>query len=608
MGLITRTMHERSLTVDLGAQPALTPERAGERRWRGRDDALAQRLAIVVVVGLLGLFVAAPTVLLLVRSVSNDDGAWVGVGNFSRYLSTPRLVESLKDTAVVVSASSVISVSLAFVYAFALTHSRVPFRRFFRVVALLPLYAPTMLFAIGLVYLFGNQGLLTHGVFGRVPFRLDIGLYGPVGITMALMLAIFPAAVLVLESALRGADGRLYEAAETMGASRVRTFFAVTLPAARFGLVSAVSVAVILAVTDFGAPKIVGGRTTVLAVSVYQQVVGQHDLSMGATVSVLLLAPTVLAFAADRLVRRRQAAAVGSRATPYVPRVNRARDGVLLVFCGVVAAAVLGVVITPLAVALVDQWPYSLTGEAAGPVVSLRHFRFGEGAASTYGAGEGYFNSVRMATYTAAAGTALTFAAAYLFEKLRPMAGARRLGYFLAVLPLGLPGLSLGLAYVLLFGRGEVGGLANPVGWLYGTMGLLVACNVVHFFGVSFLTATTALRRLDGEFEQAASTMGAPAWRLCASVTVPWCAPALVEIAMYQFVSAMTTVSAVVFLYPGELPLASVSVVHLDDAGLTQSAAAMCATILLTNLAARAVFEIVAARLARRSRRWRGGV
>jgi iron(III) transport system permease protein len=69
----------------------------------------------------------------------------------------------------------------------------------------------------------------------------------------------------------------------------------------------------------------------------------------------------------------------------------------------------------------------------------------------------------------------------------------------------------------------------------------------------------------------------------------------------------MTTVSAVIFLYPGDLPLASVSVVHLDDAGLTQSAAAMCAMILGTNLAARFVFEAATAWVGRRTRGWRGG-
>jgi iron(III) transport system permease protein len=382
----------------------------------------------------------------------------------------------------------------------------------------------------------------------------------------------------------------------------------VTLPAARFGLVSAASVAVITALTDFGAPKIVGGRTSVLAVDVYQQVVGQHDLSMGAAVSVLLLAPTVLAFAADRLVRRKQAATLSSRATPYVPRANRARDAALFGFCLVVAVALLAVVVTPVLVSLVNQWPYSLTGEAAGAVWSLRHYAFDRFGESTGGGAAAYFNSLRMAFYSAAAGTVLTFAAAYVFEKLRPMPGARRVGYFLAVLPLGLPGLSLGLSYVLLFGRGDVAGVPNPLAWLYGTMALLVACNVVHFFGVSFLSATTALCQLDGEFEQAAATLGQPAWRLCAAVTVPWCAPALLEVAMYQFVSAMTTLSAVIFLYPGDLPLASVSVVHLDDAGLTQSAAAMCALILGTNLAARFVFEGAAAWLGRRTRAWRLGV
>jgi iron(III) transport system permease protein len=264
-------------------------------------------------------------------------------------------------------------------------------------------------------------------------------------------------------------------------------------------------------------------------------------------------------------------------------------------------------VLVPIAVALVKSWPYSLTGEVPGAALSLRHFRFDEAGAATYGGAPAYLNSLRMAAYSAAAGTALTFVAAYLFEKLRPLRLARRAGYFLAVLPLGLPGLSLGVAYVLLFSRDEIGGVPKPGAALYGTMALLVACNVVHFFGVSFLSATTALRQLDPEFEQAASSLGVPAWRLCAAVTVPWCAPALLEVAMYQFVSAMTTVSAIIFLRPADLHLASVSVVQLDEGGLTQAAAAMCALILLTNLAARLVFEAAAAWMHRRTRRWRGG-
>src|SRR5688500_15537426 len=163
-----------------------------EPRRHARGDAWGQRATIAAAVALLGLFVAAPTIVLLARSLSDDDGAWVGLRNFLRYVTTPRLLESLGNTAVVVAASSVAAVSLAFVYAFALTHSRMPFRRTFRVVAMLPLYAPTMLFGIGLVYLFGNQGLLTHGLFGRLSFGIDIGLYWRVGIILALTVGIFP--------------------------------------------------------------------------------------------------------------------------------------------------------------------------------------------------------------------------------------------------------------------------------------------------------------------------------------------------------------------------------------------------------------------------------
>lgn len=587
--------------LSAGAVGAVERSARGRRSRAGfaaRGDGAVQRGIITLSAALLCLFVLAPTLALVWRSLTGEDGSWAGLRNFARYFATPRLVESLVNTAVVAATSSTAAVTIAFVYAYALTHSRMHGRRLFRVVALLPLYAPTMLFAIGLVYLFGNQGLLTHGLFGRLPFGVRFELYGRIGIILAETLAIFPAALLVLLASLSGVDGRLYEAAASMGASKLRTLLTVTLPACRFGLVSAASVAVILAVTDFGAPKIVGGRTSVLAVDVYQQVVGQHDLSMGAAVSVVLLAPTALAFAADRIVRRRQAAMLTSRAAPFLPRADRTRDGLLLAFCAAVALAVLVVVLTPAAVALVNHWPYSLTGEAGGSVWSFRHFSFGEAGA--------YWNSLRMAAYTAVAGTIVTFVAAYAFEKLRPMAGARRLGYFLAVMPLGLPGLSLGVAYVLLFSRSEVAGLPNPAARLYGTMALLVACNVAHFFGVGFLTLTTALRQLDPEFEHVGATLGTSAWRLCAAVTVPVCSPALIEVAAYYFVSAMTTVSAVIFLYPGNLPLASVSVVHLEDAGMTQSAAALGAVVLFTNLAARLVFDVSTSWLNRRTQRWRG--
>ena len=99
---------------------------------------------------------------------------------------------------------------LAFVYAYALTRSRMPVKGLFYAVALLPLFAPSLLSAISLIYLFGNQGLLKSWLFGA-------SIYGPIGIVMAQVFYCFPHALMILVTALALADARLYEAADALG-------------------------------------------------------------------------------------------------------------------------------------------------------------------------------------------------------------------------------------------------------------------------------------------------------------------------------------------------------------------------------------------------------
>jgi iron(III) transport system permease protein len=147
--------------------------------------------------------------------------------------------------------------------------------------------------------------------------------------------------------------------------------------------------------------------------------------------------------------------------------------------------------------------------------------------------------------------------------------------------------------------------IANPFTFIYGTMAILVLSNIVHFYTVSFLTATTALRQLDKEFEIVSESMAVPFYRTFFRVTVPVCFPAIVEIAAYFFVSAMATVSAVIFLYNSHLPLASVAVVNMDDAGDTAAAAAMCMLIVVVNILVRLGAEGICWLFAGKTRQWR---
>ena len=145
----------------------------------------------------------------------------------------------------------------------------------------------------------------------------------------------------------------------------------------------------------------------------------------------------------------------------------------------------------------------------------------------------------------------------------------------LALLPVSMPGMVLGLAYIFTFNA--PGSLLNR---LYGTLAILVVANLVHYFTVPFLTATTTLKQMDGEFENVSASLGVPFYRTFWRVTVPIALPSIVAISMYFFLNAMVTLSAVVFLVAPGTELAAVAVLLIDDAGETAQATAMSVLII----------------------------
>jgi iron(III) transport system permease protein len=357
-------------------------------------------------------------------------------------------------------------------------------------------------------------------------------------------------------------------------------------------------VSFILSFTDFGAPKVVGGNYGVLATDIYKQVIGQQNFVMGATVSVVLLIPTLIAYILDRISQHRQIALIVAKSVPLMPKASPVLDRLYLSFNSLVAVLILGLFATAVFASLVKVWPYDLSFD-------LSHYNFRNVGGGGYAA---LFNSLRMSAYTALVGTAVTFGNAYLIEKASGMRWLRQAGYFLSTLPLALPGLVIGLSYIFFFNaptwRVVAWEFPNPVNFLYGTMGILVICNIVHFYTVGFLTATTALKQLAREFEAVSQSMAVPFYTTFLRVTVPVCLPAILEIAMYYFVNSMATVSGVVFLYSADLPLASVAVANMDDAGDVASAAAMSVLIVLVNVVARIGYGILTRGLQKRTQAW----
>jgi iron(III) transport system permease protein len=546
-------------------------------------ERLIQQGLLLLGIAFLLLFLLLPLLTMLQKSVLNSQGDFVALANFREYFSNPALFQSVFNSLKIALLTTAIVVSSAFTFAYALTRSCMLNKRTIKIIASLPLFAPSLLPALSLIYLFGNQGILKDWLPAD-------SIYGPTGIVIGLSFWLFPHALMIMTTAFANSDGRLYEAATALKTPSWRVFLTVTLPGVRYGLVNTIFVCFTLAITDFGVAKIIGGQYNVLATDIYKQVIGQQNFEMGAVVSVILLLPALLSFWVERKVQRKQTAQLNARAAVYKPAPATLRDAVLLGYCSLICAFLLLVIGMAIYASLVTFWPYNLS-------LSLANYQFdmmdGGGWAS-------YRNSLEMALLVAFFGTFVIFLLAYLNEKLTLLPHLRRVLHFLAMMPMAVPGLVLGLAYIFFFNAPS-----NPLNFLYGTLAILVLNTVVHFYTVCHLTSVTSLKQIDSEFEAVSASLKVPFYTTLRRVTLPLCLPAVLDISMYLFINALTTVSAVIFLYSADTTLASVAIMNMDEAGDTAPAAAMAVLLMGTALAVKLLHWMLSRTLVRRTQRWR---
>jgi iron(III) transport system permease protein len=546
------------------------------------SDFFARGLLVLAGLGL-ALFLLAPMTAIFMRAVQDSQGNYVGFVHFANYFATPALARSVWNSVWVSLAVAAITVPAAFVFAYALTRSCMPFKGTLRLIALIPLLAPSLLPAISFIQWFGNQGVLKVLMGG-------VSVYGAPGIIMSEVFNCFPHALMILIAALALADGRLYEAANALGTRRLRKFFTITLPGCKYGLLSAITVVFTYTISDFGAPKVIGGTFNVLAVDVFKQVIGQFNFSIGAVVGLLLLVPSVVAFAVDWVVRRRLTANLGTRSVPFVPRPRRVFDALMLGYCALVCLLLLAVLGMAVYTSLINLWPYNLT-------FTLKHYHYALVGGDYAPA---FWNSLKMGAWTAVIGTVFVFCTAYLLEKTRGLEPLRPALRLLALLSMAVPGLVLGLGYIMFFNHPS-----NPLNFLYQTMAILAISTVVHYYTSGHLTAVTALKALDDEYESVSASLKVPFYKTFWRVTVPVCLPAILEIARYYFVVSISTLSCVVFIYAPHTILAAVAIMNMDEAGDIGPAAALGTLTVAASVAVCLVYALATRVLIARSQAWR---
>ncbi len=535
---------------------ALTADRVAEGpRRRNRTGRIAVMLPAVVVGIPLVLFVLYPLAHILGRSFSTPDG--FGLANYAAMLGNERFLRITWNSFAVTLVSAALAIVLAYAFAYAIQRSTMPMRNLFRMIAVLPLFAPSLVQAQGLVLLFGRNGLVNR------TFGLGIDLYGYWGIVIASVLYVFPYAFLILSAALAVADARIYESAEMLGASKWRAFRTVTLPATRYGLAAAIFVCFTLVITDFGNPMVIGGDYTVLASEVYNQVIGQANFEMGTVIGMVLLIPAAIAAVVEKRVSAKQYALISEHSKPLVPQKDRRRDMALMAVVLTISAAILSIVLVVVFASFVHLWPYRMT-------FSLRHYAF-----DVQNGIQPLWNSIYVSAMAAGIGVLAVTAAAYVIEKF-PSPATRAL-YFLSILPAAVPGMVLGLGYILAFNSPS-----NPVYAIYGTLVIIAVANVYYYHAHGFLISGTSMKQISGRFDEASATLGGSRLQTFAKVTLPLMFPTLIGIAVFFFMRSMVTLSAVIFLITPNTQVAAVSVLYLQDRGATNQAAAFSVCIIAT--------------------------
>lgn len=497
---------------------------------------------------LLAVFLVVGVLLPLARLLIN-----VRIEDIQEVVASPQFGPMIANSLITTAIATVISVALAWGLAWCVNRTRIRFKSVCSVLFTLPMLIPSISHGMGLVLLFGDNGLVTN-LLG-----INIGLYGYKGIIMGSLLYSFPVAFLMLTDAFQYEDYTVYEAASVLGLSKSQQFKSITIPNIKKTLISTVFAVFTMIFTDYGVPLVVGGKILTIPVYMYREVIGLLDFSKGAIIGVILLIPAVIAFLLDL---KSDSGGNASTVTKQFDVVqNKTRDRLAYAFCIIVIFLISVPLIAFAYLSIVKQYPIDMRFSMNN---IIQAFELGVG---------GYLlNSLTIALVTSLVGLVVIYVTAYVTARSEKTFSTMTL-HLISMVSLAIPGIVLGLSYVVFF-KGSI---------IYGTLIMLVLVNMIHFFASPYLIAYNSLSKFNEKLEDVAAVMGINRVRMLLDVYMPCTMESMVEMFSYLFVNSMVTISAVSFLTNFKnMPLA-LMIPQFDAQSLIEATAFISLIILIVN-------------------------
>jgi iron(III) transport system permease protein len=443
----------------------------------------------------------------------------------------------LQNSITVTVLSTSTAVLLGFIYAYAMVYSRMPWKGFFRLIAILPLLSPPFVVAASYILLFGPRGLITWDIFGQ-----STNVFGLGGIWGVQTIAYFPFAYQLIADVLARSSPALEQAARNLGAGPWNVFRTVTLPLSRPGLASAILITAIYILEDFGNPALIGGQYTVLPTQAYSLISGFGDFESAAAVSTILLALALVLYVVHlRIEGERSYVTISGRAAsiprPPVPRLVTWGS---FVACLLLAGLILMVYGVLVASAFVVAFPANNTFTLNNLVFVGAH-------------GDSLRNTL---VYGGSAAIACTLFAVLLgFLVQRREWPGRRVVDFLAIMPAAIPGIFFGIGYATAF---------NTHFWDWIDRGALITISFIFWnIPVAYRASLAGLQQIDRSIDEAATSLGASSLRGLRDVLVPMLRGPLLTGLVTTFVRAVTTLSVVIFLFTPSTTVATITIFQL---------------------------------------------
>jgi iron(III) transport system permease protein len=509
------------------------------------------------------VLVVLPLLSLLLGSIRGGEQG-MSLDNFAEVLSGRLYVTALKNSLILGAWTGLFSLVIGVSLAWAVSRTDVPGKALIQLTASLSYLSPPFLTAIAFVYLFSpNAGLinvLVRDVMG-VPF-LTFNIFSMTGLVLVTVLHTFPFVYLLASSALLSVDASYEEAAQILGASKLRTALTVTAPLVAPAILSGTLLAFVNAIALFGSQAIIGlpGRIVTLPTRIYALFDYPPEYGLASALSLLFVVITVVALYLQRafLARRSYVTLAGKGARPQLISLGPARWAVLAFVVLTFIVAILLPYSTLIAVSFSKSW-----GLDFWKGLTLANYKF---ILFEYNVTQrAILNSLGLATV--AATIAVLLGAIIGWIDLRTRIPGRKLLDYFALIPLGLPGIVVAVALIQFW-------LAMPLA-LYGTLAILLLAYVGRYIPLGVRAANSSLRQIDPSLEESAQILGASWLTTMREVTLPLIRPGLFAGWLLVFVPVIQELSASILLFSSSSITLAVAVYNLYETGYIEPVAAL---------------------------------